>query len=266
MKNTDFNERNNEILKYIKEKGKASVPDLSTLFNASPCTIRRVLNQMSDNKLVKRYYGGVIFNESNITEPAVNNRALFNPIEKQEIAKAAANIISNGETIILLGGTTVNAICPFLKGKNNLKVITNSIVIVNQLIPMEEIEVIFLGGVLNRKELFVTGYLTSLCIKDLHADKLFFGVRAIHQQHGLMLDDPNELEIYRSLMNAAEQNIVLADHSKFTQTGTIVLSPIDNVHKIITDDKIPQTFVKNINYKRIIQICKINTLTEERNS
>jgi DeoR/GlpR family transcriptional regulator of sugar metabolism len=121
----------------------------------------------------------------------------------------------------------------------------------NELLSNENIEVIFLGGVLNRKELFVTGYLTSLCIKELHAQKLFLGVRALNPHHGLMLDDINELDIYRSFMNAAKEKIVVADNSKFDQTGTIVLASVSQIDTVITDDKTPLIHIQGLRQQGI---------------
>lgn len=92
-------------------------------------------------------------------------------------------MISDGETVILLGGTTVKFICPYLRSKKALKVITNSVLIMNELLAEEEAEVVLLGGVLDRKELLTTGYLTSLCIKSC-TQKSFFRSRAIHSHYG----------------------------------------------------------------------------------
>ena len=243
MKDKVFTEKYENMINYIKEKGKVSVDELSMRFKTSPCTIRRTLTQMEEEKLVKRFYGGVMFNLPESPEPPVNKRAVLNREEKDLIGKKAADFIEDGETIILLGSTTVNSICPYLKNKTNLKVITNSVTILNELLSYDGIEVVFPGGVLNRKELTVTGYLTALCIKELRANRMFFGVRAIHPDFGLMLDDINELDLYRDFMNAAQERIVLADYSKFGQNGTTVLAPVSQAARIITDDRAPGDMV-----------------------
>jgi DeoR/GlpR family transcriptional regulator of sugar metabolism len=133
-----------------------------------------------------------------------------------------------------------------LKDKEGIKVITNSLPVLAELQPCSGIEIIFLGGVLNRKEQSVGGCLTGLFAKELLADKIFFGVKGITPDYRLTLDDVNERDNFRLLMTSARESIVLADGSKFNQSGTIALCALDEITALITDCSAPKQVVQDM--------------------
>jgi len=139
-------------------------------------------------------------------------------------------------TLLLMGGTTVHAMCPYLKGMR-LTVITSSLPVINALAWDEKMTLILLGGVLNPAEMEVRGGLMQLALERLRADLMFVGTTGLHPIHGLMTDDPNGVETYTTCMNISDQVYVLADHTKCENYwGTTVLCELSEISYLITDE------------------------------
>ena len=160
MAYTDLAKRDHLIAKYLEDCGTATVEDIIGKFGLSKSTVRRIVRRLANVGIVERSHGSVAWAGNNGMETPVFNRSKMNQLQKDLIATAAADMVSTGETIILLAGTTINALASKLKEKEGIKVITNSLPVLTELLPCTGIEIIFLGGLLNRKEQSVGGCLT----------------------------------------------------------------------------------------------------------
>ena len=241
-----YDERLDKILEYIQEKGRATVLELSSLFQTSDSTVRRNLTRLAEQKLIKRFHGGAILNKPVTPEPPVSRRLQVNPREKESIGRKAATLVEDGETIILLSGTTVASMVPFLLHKKNIKVITHSVLVLQALLLESGIQVIVPGGVLDHSEFCTTGFLTSLCVRQLRADKVFLGVRSVHPLYGVMSDNIDEMEASRAFIDVSDEVIVLADHSKFNPSGTVRLCSPSEIDVLITDPLAPADLLKEL--------------------
>ena len=148
-----------KILDYINLKKTVTTIELCDEFRISESSCRRALRKLDDKKLIARYFGG-----ANSIEKIQNNSDVvtrFNQFDNQKdrIAKKSAESIQSGSTIILLGGTTVFRICKYIK-RLKITVITNSMLIFNELCECQEITLILLGGQYNRSEAELTGLIT----------------------------------------------------------------------------------------------------------
>lgn len=219
---------------YIREREDVTVTDLIQQFGLSPATVRRLLTAFAAEGWMRRYHGGATI-VSNDTQTPFNRRLVSNEDEKRGIGRLAATFVKDGMTIMLLGGTTVGAMCPFLHHLK-LTVITNSLPVVNALSEFSQIQVIVLGGVLNPPEMEMRGTLTERSLARLRADQMFIGATGIHPQHGLMTDDPNAIATYRQCMTNCETVFLLADASKFTAPrGTGTVAAINEIDHIVTN-------------------------------
>ncbi len=157
-------------------------------------------------------------------------------------------MVRDGTTLLLLGGTTVNAICPFIAHKR-LTVITNSLPVVNALCWYPSIQLVILGGVLNPPEMEMRGALAEHSLSRLRADQLFIGTTGLHPLHGVMTDDPNAVGLYRRSVHSSDEVIVLADHTKFADpagtTGVVMLSEVDQV---VTDWQASETDIQELGF------------------
>jgi DeoR/GlpR family transcriptional regulator of sugar metabolism len=242
----DLIDREHLIANYIEAIGKVSVADIVEKFNISSSTARRILARLAEVGVVERTHGGASWAEGGENEAPVFSRARMHGLEKDRISSLAASLVSKGDTVILLAGTTINALAGKLKEKEGIHVITNSLPVLSELQPCSNIEIIFLGGVLNRKEQSVGGCLTGLYGRELRADRIFFGVKGITPDYRLTLDDVNERDNFRMFINSARESIVLADGSKFSQSGIIDLCSLTETSALITDGSAPEEVVRDI--------------------
>jgi len=227
--------KHGELLDYLGRKGSAKVTELSRELFLSESTVRRALEQLSALGKVKRFHGGAALLDPEAQSP-IRRRQISRLAEKSAIARLGATLVEEGMTLLLMGGTSVQAICPYLKGKR-LTVITSSLPVMNELAWEERMQVILLGGVLNPAEMEVRGGLTQLTLERLRADLMFTGTTGLHPIHGLMTDDPNGVETYRTCMRISDRVIVLADHTKCEHyLGTTVLCGLDEDSCLVTDD------------------------------
>jgi DeoR/GlpR family transcriptional regulator of sugar metabolism len=163
--------------------------------------------------------------------------------EKGRIGQVAADLVQDGETVFLGSGTTVLEVARYLRSRQNLTVITNSLPVVNVLAGLENITLICLGGMLRDSELSFIGHLTEQALAEVHADKVFIGTRAITLERGLTNDYLPETMTDRAILKAGGQVIVVVDHTKFGRVATALLAPIESVHTIVTDSETLPDFV-----------------------
>jgi DeoR/GlpR family transcriptional regulator of sugar metabolism len=191
--------------------------------------------------MIERAHGGAarrVRVATEMPEPPLLHRAALQAEEKRRIGKAAAAHVHDGETIIITSGTTTAQMVPHLAGRAGLTVITNAINIVLALAPYPTITVIVLGGVLRHSELTMLGPLAEDALENLRADKLFMGSSAIHVDYGLSAENFAEARSDQTLMTAAREVIVLADHTKFGRVATVRVTPLERIRRIITGSAI----------------------------
>lgn len=248
-------ERHQQILEKVLSRKSVRVNELSDILDVSVATIRRDLSQMEERGLIQRVHGGAIPVEDS-EEPPILHRKSKQYEAKQRIGIAAADLVKDNETIIITSGTTTEGMVPYLTGKNGLTVITNALNIASQLARYSHISVIVLGGWLRHSEFSMHGHLTDQALQDLHADKLFHGIFGLDPEFGLTGADMQEVQTDRKILSAAQQLIILADHTKFGVIGQIRLVPVERANTIITDDRTPEHFIGALLEKgvRVIQV------------
>ena len=237
--------RQQRILEYLNVHQSVDIEELSKLCEVSTTTIRRDLNELTTTGDIERVHGGAVIKDIQI-EPFVIHRANFHYEEKRRIGKAAADLVSDGETIIVSTGTTTETMIPFLSEKNDLTVITNALNIAYKLSFYQHINTIVLGGVLRPQEFDLLGHITENSLSDLVASKLFRGVKGIDIKHGFTATDIAHVRTDLKMMELVQEMIIVADHSKFQQIGSISLAPITAASVIITDVEAPKDQVKQI--------------------
>lgn len=244
--NINRSRRQEEIRKFIVDRGDVSVEDLCAHFQTSEATIRRSLKDLADRGSILRSRGGASAVPPAIPEPHVNIRAAQLGTQKEAIAREASKFIHDGDTIFLGSGSTVLAIAHHVLQFTNLTVISNSLPIINLLANHPNISVVVLGGLLRNAELSMIGHLTEQGIKELRADVAFIGIQAIHPGTGLANDYLPETVTDREIVNIAEKVIVVADHTKFGKVATSFVAPFSAINTIITDWEVDQDLVRQV--------------------
>lgn len=238
------------LLDYIATHKSAQVTRLSEEFNISISTVRRDLIELEQNGLISRVHGGAISIEKQ-NELPILQRSHQQAEEKRRIGRAAADLVSDNDTIMITSGTTTEAMIPFLASKNNLTVITNAVNNAILLSQYPQIAVVMLGGWLRHAEFSVHGPLTESTLKELHPQKLFHGIFGFCPDTGLTGSDLQEVQTDRYLISAIPKLIILADHTKFCRSGPVRLAPIEAVATVITDDQAPDEDIAALRRKGV---------------
>lgn len=237
-------ERRAEILKRIESHGSARVADLSLAFNVTEETIRRDLEELERQKLVKRTYGGAVRADGTGFELPHTKRRETNAAEKGRIAKAAAELIAAGDTICLDASTTALRLCQELQNVGRLTVLTNSVHVLIELAGRKGIDLIGTGGVVRETSLSFVGPLAQRAIEERHVDRVFLSGRGITLEKGLTDSNELEVELKRRMVHAAQQVVALVDHTKFGYIGFSRVAPISEIDVLITDSGVDPQDVK----------------------
>ena len=191
-------ERQKRIYAVIKRYNSASVIDLSTQLKISLSTVRRDLSELEAHGLVQRVHGGAILVEDQREPPSLQRRDQ-NLEAKERIGSAAAQLVQDGDTIILSASTTVETMIPHLAQMHSLTVITNVVSVAYKLAAYPYITVIVLGGWLRHSEFSLLGQLTQEALRDLAAGKIFHSAYGLDPNYGLTGTTLQEVETDRAL-------------------------------------------------------------------
>ncbi len=239
MGNISF-DRRMKILEILETEGQAKVPFLSKKFDVTEVTIRNDLDHLEQKGLLIRTRGGALKAQKVGIDYNLEIKRKKNQKEKEAIGKKAAELVNNGETIILDSGTTTMEIAKKLSEKKELTVISNALNIVSHLVNLSEVKVIVPGGYLRKESLSLIGHSAEAELKNYYCDKLFIGVDGIEATYGISTPNAEEAYLNKVMISIAKKVIVVADSSKFLKKSFAFISTMDMVTTIITDANIPE--------------------------
>ena len=239
-------ERQKQILSLLSKQGRLSVSEIVEQFSISEATARRDLETLAAQGKAQRVHGGVIAAEQAPPELPILQREGEQADEKAGIGRAAAELITDGETVFLGSGTTVLEAAKHLRDRKNLTVITNSLPVLNALAGIKDITVVSLGGQLRDSELSFIGHITEQALAEVRVDKVVIGTRGISLEHGLTNDYLQETLTDRAILKIGHEVIVLADHTKVNRVSTVLLAPLNAMQTFVTDSSADKKFVQTL--------------------
>ncbi len=239
-------ERIQEIIKILEREDRVLINDLCETFNTTPVTIRKDLDLLEKQGVLKRTHGGAILHKPLFRGLALNEKEKLNSDEKERIAEEAAKMINEGDVIIIDSGSTTTFLARKMKGMKGVTVITNAVNIALELAD-SDLEVILTGGALQKNSSTLVGPLADEMLKKISADKLFHGVDGVDYDLGLTTPDIIEANTSRVMMERAGENILLVDSSKFGRRSLGVICQIKDIDKIITTRKMSKMELKRLN-------------------
>ncbi len=195
---------------------------------------------------MRRTHGGAVRAERASKEPPMVQRISKQKNEKQQIGKAAANIVKEGQTIFFGSGTTVLEVVKHLPEDIQLTVITNSLPVVNHLADYPNVELIVIGGMLRHNELSMVGHIAEHAVREFRADIVIIGMHAIDSHHGFTNDYLPETMTDRAILGIAPKVIVVADHTKFGRVSSVLVATVTAAHMLITDQKTPKDCIQEM--------------------
>jgi DeoR family transcriptional regulator of aga operon len=189
-----------------------------------------------------RSHGGAVKSLSPAPDLPISLKERVRQNEKARIGAVAANMIRDGETVIFDSGTTTAAVakCVASLRLESLTVITNALNIAVELANLPQVRIIMLGGFLRGGALSMVGPHAEQALSSLNADRMFLGVDGIDPEVGLTTPDVLEAQLSALMIRVSREVIAVADSSKFMQRSLSIIGKLDAMHKLVTDDGIPQ--------------------------
>lgn len=231
-----LDERRNRILQFIEQRGFVSLPDLCQHFGISESTARRDVEFLDGISQVRKTRGGATYVGDSIS--TLEERKVRSLQQKQEIAQAVADMIRDGDVVLLDGGTTTLEVARLLVGRT-LQVVTNSIPIINLLINQPSIELIAIGGYVYPKTGVALGPVAVQALRGIQARRLVMSVGGITER-GLYNSNTLLVETERQMIDSSDEIWVVTDSTKFGHSALSYLCALDTVDRIITDDGITE--------------------------
>lgn len=231
-----FNERRQSLLEILRTQPNLHVPELSLTLKVSQGTIRNDLNALEAEGRLFRVHGGAVLNEQ-IQFQSRNFTAHYqeNIAEKQAISRKAAELVTDGDSLLLDASTTVYYFAQALQERKRLRVITNGINTAQLLAQEPTNSVILLGGVLDPEGSSVTGLLSEQIIKDLHIQKAFVSCSGLSIERGLTEVHLDEAQLKRKAIESARSVNALVGSTKIGKEDLTVFARLEQIDQLFTD-------------------------------
>jgi len=239
-------ERRQEILKFIVQQGRASVTELGERFDVSDVTIRADLQALADSALIVRTHGGAIPSVNSIYELSLNRRRQQHQAEKQRIGLIASQMITDGEAVFLDSSSTALMITPYIKQRRDLTVVTNSLVIAQEMLSAPNIAVVMPGGTLHPDTVSLSDPLGLSLLERYNIARGFFGAYGLSLSVGLTDVTATEAAVKRPLVAMCRQVVVLLDGTKWGREGVASYADLSDVDVVITDVGAPSDMVQAV--------------------
>jgi len=228
-------ERQQALLALLKEKNIMTVHEISKLLYISEASVRRDIEELERQSSVKRIYGGVMLAAARNSVIPLNLRDNINSSAKEEIAQKAASIISDGDTVLMDGSSTVRRILKYIGDKKNIKIITNNLRIFEEYADSGVTLYCTGGTYLTENRIFI-GSSAENYLRSVHANLLFFSSQGISENGEISDASEAETSLRKVMLERADKAYFLCDDSKYGVKKTFTLC-----HKSAVTDVICNT-------------------------
>lgn len=244
-------ERHQKIVGMVNERKSIRVTELSEIFLVTEETIRRDLEKLEkENKLMRSHGGAISINQPDSLEVPYFEREVMNVKEKKEIAGEAANQVVEGDKVILDASSTAWYMAKMLPDIP-MTVLTNSIRVAMELSTKKQITVISTGGTLLSKSLSFVGPLAEASLETYHVTKAFISCKGFHLEKGLSESNEQQARIKKKMIERADTIYMMIDNSKFGIQAFSHISSLDVIDHIITDSKVDNQIVQQLDDKSL---------------
>jgi len=235
MANQLKEERHQIILESLQDSRRVTVAELSDRFDVSEVTIRRDLRELAERGMLRRAHGGAVAATPAPPEPPVVQRMVQAESCKECIGRAAATLVSDGESVFIGSGSTTAHAARHLVDHQDLTVVTNALNIATELGSAEGVTVVVTGGMMRDSELSLVGHITEQSLREVRVDKVIMGMQAISLDAGMTNDYLPEVMTDRTIIEMAPELIVVADHTKFGTVASAYIAPVERITTLVTD-------------------------------
>ena len=249
-----IDKRQKAILSHLTQNGNVSVSELCQAYGVSEMTIRRDLNELQKQGLLKRTYGGAIPTEPAFFEMSQRAKLSVYVEEKERIGQVCATIVNDGDVVVLDSGTTTLYVAKALKCKS-VTVITNDLFIASELLDCSNISLFVTGGELRRGTNNFYDAKAISFFEDIRGDILFLAVEGIDLSIGYTIPDLDEVPIKRKMIQSVRKTVVVSDHSKIGRNTMGVISKFSSEDILVTGEEAPKDLIDLLKGKIDVQLA-----------
>lgn len=239
-----------QILALLDNQSNLNLRDLSEQIGLPETSIRKDLDFLEELNLIKRVQGGAAAMPHYQYEKIHRAKMDLNREKKERIGRAAADLIHSGDHIILDSGSTAlqvaSHICPSLRSAGSLTLYTTSLPVLKEIGACPGIRLILLAGIYLSQFEMLAGPQTVEHIRNIRADKVFFGTDGLTLSKGVTTANILEADLDQCIIQASKEMIVVADSSKIGVIGLYTMASLERVNKLVTDSDAPLDFLNSI--------------------
>jgi ribose transport system substrate-binding protein len=250
-------DRRNRLLTLLRERPGIRVAEIAQVLQISEGTVRNDLNALArEGRLERVRGGGIPSDDQPIYGLGFNTRLHIHDLEKQHIARWAAELVEDGDTILLDASTTVYRMAPFLTNHRKLTIVTNGIEMGSKLARNPANSVLMLGGMMNSEGILVSSLVNDDFLKDLHIKTAFVSCNGFTIEGGLTERDILEAQIKAKMIAAADSVVALIDSSKFGRPALVPFARTDQIDRVFTDSNLDPGWIEQMrNGCTIFTVC-----------
>lgn len=248
-------ERQQEIVRQVNHRGRASVAELAERFGVSEVTIRGDLKSLAARDLILRTHGGAVPADRRLRELSLAHRSRQQVAEKERIGAAGAALVSNGDALVLDGSSTALAVARHLKQHRDLTILTNCLAIAQEMLDAPAVTVVMPGGTLRRETASLIAVHGLAAFEEFNIHRGFFGATGISLPEGLTDVSVGEAEAKRPLVAMCREVVAVLDATKWGRVGVASFAALESVDRVITDLNAPTELVEQVRALGIEIIC-----------
>lgn len=226
----------------MRQRQSATVEQLAEILEVTLQTVRRDIQKLAEMGLLVRFHGGVRMPSATVENIAHPRRQTMHAEGKTRIAKAIAQAIPNGCSLILNIGTTTEAVAKALMRHQGLRVITNNLNVAAILSSNADCEVIVAGGVVRTRDRGIVGEAAVDFIRQFKVDIAVIGISAIEADGSLRDFDLREVKVAQTIIQQSREVWLAADRSKFDRQAMVELAKWNQIDRLFTDAPPPAHF------------------------
>jgi ribose transport system substrate-binding protein len=257
-------ERRHRLLAVLRDRPGIRVAELATLLEVTEGTVRNDLNALSREGRLRRVRGGGIPNDEQPgrSEPFMA-RLRVRDVAKMQIARWAAELVEDGDTVALDASTTVYCMAQFLQERHSLTIVTNGIEVGRKLARNPSHSVMLLGGLLNADGNPVTDLVSEGFLNDLHIKSAFVSCYGFSPEGGLTERDVREAQLKRKMIASAGSVIALIDAKKFGKASLAPFARAGEIAHVFTDSSLQRSWIEQLRGRcPMLTVCDEDSVTD----
>lgn len=250
--------RRQSLLDILRNQPGLRVPELAQALDVSAGTVRNDLNALEDEGRLKRVHGGAVLSDQNqFQNNSFVRRYKQHVTAKHAIAREAALLVKDGDSILLDASSTAYYLACELSDRQGLRVVTNGFEVARELADNPSNNVILIGGVVNNDSSSVTGLLSERIIEELRIEKAFLSCSGFSLERGMTEILLAEAQIKRKVIESSQMLYALVDSSKFGREDLTSFASPKRVTRLFTDAGVSPEWIERIQQTGIeFTICK----------